>query len=249
MNGMEATEIIRNMGYKRPIVALTANALVGQAEALMHNGFDGFLSKPIQTVHLNAVLHKFINAREITAQHNMDEYFDSFMAESGIHDKLCRDFAQKHTDAVDKIVAAIQANDLTTAHRRAHTLKGLAGLISETKLSSLAQEAENMLAEGKVVEDIFIALDDELGHVIDKIKVQYPTLNDESLVIDFDIIQASNIFDNLKNMLETKNANALDMIDDLKKIPHTAKLINHINNVDFVDALKELALLRHGLEI
>jgi len=60
MDGMEATKIIRGLGYKYPIVALTANALVGQAGVFMENGFDGFISKPIDTRQLNITLNKFI---------------------------------------------------------------------------------------------------------------------------------------------------------------------------------------------
>ncbi|MCL2388549.1 MAG: ATP-binding protein, partial [Defluviitaleaceae bacterium] len=46
MNGTEAVAIIRDHGYTAPIVALTAFALVGEAEQFLKNGFDGFLSKP-----------------------------------------------------------------------------------------------------------------------------------------------------------------------------------------------------------
>jgi CheY-like chemotaxis protein len=60
MDGIEAVKIIRDLGYKRPIIALTANALVGQAEMFMENGFDGFISKPIDIRQLNASLNKLI---------------------------------------------------------------------------------------------------------------------------------------------------------------------------------------------
>jgi len=60
MDGMEATKIIRDLGYTKPIIALTANALVGQAEMYLANGFDGFLSKPIDTRHINSILNRFI---------------------------------------------------------------------------------------------------------------------------------------------------------------------------------------------
>jgi len=60
MDGVETVKIIRGLGYKNPIIALTANALVGQAQIFLENGFDGFISKPIDTRHLNATLNKFI---------------------------------------------------------------------------------------------------------------------------------------------------------------------------------------------
>jgi len=64
MDGIEATKTIRGLGYARPIVALTANALTGQAEMFMENGFDGFISKPIDIRQLNLSLNKLIRDKQ-----------------------------------------------------------------------------------------------------------------------------------------------------------------------------------------
>ncbi|MCL2203613.1 MAG: response regulator [Defluviitaleaceae bacterium] len=60
MDGIETTKMLRGMGYTHPIVALTANAIKGQAETLMANGFSGFISKPIDIKILNSYLIRFI---------------------------------------------------------------------------------------------------------------------------------------------------------------------------------------------
>jgi len=60
MDGIDTVKIIRELGYTQPIVALTANALAGMAEMFMANGFDGFISKPIDIRQLNFYLNKFI---------------------------------------------------------------------------------------------------------------------------------------------------------------------------------------------
>jgi len=64
MDGIEATSIMRGMGYDHPIVALTANAVAGQADLLLSSGFDDFLSKPIDIRRLNAVLNKLIRDKQ-----------------------------------------------------------------------------------------------------------------------------------------------------------------------------------------
>jgi signal transduction histidine kinase/DNA-binding response OmpR family regulator/HAMP domain-containing protein len=64
MDGIEATKIIRGMGYTRSIVALTANAVAGQADIFLSNGFDEFISKPINTRHLNEVLNRLIRDKQ-----------------------------------------------------------------------------------------------------------------------------------------------------------------------------------------
>jgi PAS domain S-box-containing protein len=63
MDGIEATKIIRGLGYNLPIVALTANAIIGNAETFMSNGFDAFISKPIDVRQLAETLHKFVRDR------------------------------------------------------------------------------------------------------------------------------------------------------------------------------------------
>jgi signal transduction histidine kinase/DNA-binding response OmpR family regulator len=64
MDGIKTTEILRDSGYTNPIVALTANALVGQADIFLQSGFDGFISKPIDVRHLNSILNKFIRDKQ-----------------------------------------------------------------------------------------------------------------------------------------------------------------------------------------
>jgi signal transduction histidine kinase/CheY-like chemotaxis protein len=64
MDGVEATRAIRGMsdgrGRTMPIIALTANAVSGMKEMFLENGFNDFLSKPIESSKLDAVLKKWI---------------------------------------------------------------------------------------------------------------------------------------------------------------------------------------------
>ncbi|MDR0313019.1 MAG: transporter substrate-binding domain-containing protein [Treponema sp.] len=66
MDGIETTLKIRAMGEEDayysevPVIALTANAVSGTKEMFMENGFNDFLSKPIDTVKLDAVLGRWI---------------------------------------------------------------------------------------------------------------------------------------------------------------------------------------------
>ena len=64
MDGIETTQLIREIGYLEPIVALTANAITGQAAVFLEKGFDDFISKPIDIRQLNAVLNKLIRDKQ-----------------------------------------------------------------------------------------------------------------------------------------------------------------------------------------
>ena len=60
MDGIEATKIIRDMGYAHPIIAFSANTLKGHEEMFMSNGFSGFMSKPIDRNRLHSLLERFV---------------------------------------------------------------------------------------------------------------------------------------------------------------------------------------------
>jgi len=64
MDGVEAAKIIRDLGYNNPIVALTANAVAGQADIFLGNGFDDFISKPIDIRQLNTILNRLIRDKQ-----------------------------------------------------------------------------------------------------------------------------------------------------------------------------------------
>jgi len=79
MDGIEATAAIRksemkngasgNNGKQIPIVALTANAVAGMREMFIENGFDDFISKPIDVSKLDEILDRWLTEKEqITKQ-------------------------------------------------------------------------------------------------------------------------------------------------------------------------------------
>jgi CheY-like chemotaxis protein len=73
MDGIETVKNIRTWENKQnlsneykhiPIVALTANAVVGQSDIFFANGFDGFISKPIDVRELNVILKKYVRDKQ-----------------------------------------------------------------------------------------------------------------------------------------------------------------------------------------
>lgn len=60
MGGLEATTVLRSLGYKKPIVALTANAMKHDRTQCSAAGCDDFLSKPIDRARLRIVCTRFL---------------------------------------------------------------------------------------------------------------------------------------------------------------------------------------------
>ena len=72
MDGIEATRIIReeiDTQYAKtiPIIALTANAIVGNEEMFLSKGFQAFISKPIDLNRLDGVLRQWVRDKEAEA--------------------------------------------------------------------------------------------------------------------------------------------------------------------------------------
>ena len=69
MDGIEAVRIIREeigTEYARnvPIIALTANALAGNGEMFLENGFQAFLLKPIDVMQMDRILNIWVKMRK-----------------------------------------------------------------------------------------------------------------------------------------------------------------------------------------
>ena len=161
MDGIEATKIIRETGYQGTIVALTANAVVGQSEIFLHNGFNDFISKPIDIRQLDNVLNRFIRDRQTpevleAARRQADEMKKQNagkeqpamsgqpVIDAGFAKIFTRD-ASKALAVLEEIFAKsdrFSEEDTRTYVINAHGMKSALANIGRTELSAVARELE-----------------------------------------------------------------------------------------------------------
>jgi len=70
LDGIETAKIIREeigSDYAKniPIIALTANAIAGNERMFLNEGFQAFISKPIELEHLDSVINEWVRDREL----------------------------------------------------------------------------------------------------------------------------------------------------------------------------------------
>ena len=255
MSGAETMQVLRDIGYDHPIVALTANALIGQAEEFIALGFDDFIAKPIQTKQLNSVLTRFIRDKQppevleaartpkarlsAAAHRDIDGYLGSELG------KLRLDFAKSHRHTFDDIRDALDRDQVQTAHRLVHNIKGLAGLIAEDALADIAAQIEQLLATGHTYPHLG-ELEAEMERVLESIDIPEA---DDGPAPDLDAARATAIFDELTPLLMARNLEALDLLDELRRIPESAVLVSQIEQYEFVLAAKTLENLRGILDV
>ncbi|MCL2015265.1 MAG: ATP-binding protein [Defluviitaleaceae bacterium] len=291
MDGIETAEKIRQAGYTEPLVALTATALIGQSEEFLQNGFDGFISKPIDTSHLNALLHKFIRGKQppevIEAAHrNAENAADTendknnqnnqnnknnnqtaatgsdiwdFFSGNATDDNatkffndLRKEFSRSQRHIIWDIRQALEKKDLFSCRRFAHTLKGLAHTIKESDLAETAGRLETLFEQDKICEEIFekiTLMEQQLTAVIATIPkdengiLAQTAESPENAAPALTAEEITETLLNLRPLLEESSMESLNVVQNLEKVPQATILVYRVQNFDFDNALKDLAVL------
>jgi signal transduction histidine kinase/CheY-like chemotaxis protein len=88
IDGIETTRIIREdigTDYARniPIIALTANAIIGNEKMFLENGFQAFISKPIDIMQLDKVIRQWLRNKRLEKEYLADEQASAGFAPLG----------------------------------------------------------------------------------------------------------------------------------------------------------------------
>jgi CheY-like chemotaxis protein len=168
MDGVEAVRRIRALGAEderllnMPIIALTANAVSGTREMFLQNGFNDFLSKPIDIVKLSAVLGKWIPKEKrvaaapqgdggISAQDTVNITIEGVDVKLGVSrtggkaDNYLRTLAVFRNDGIcinDELKKFLEAADIKSFAMCVHGLKSAAANIGAASLSESAKALE-----------------------------------------------------------------------------------------------------------
>jgi CheY-like chemotaxis protein len=114
MDGIEATRIIREeigTDYARniPIIALTANAIIGSENMFLSKGFQAFVSKPIDMVKLDSVLRRWIRNKDIEKE-LIDVYERELSLEDNDYNALEKERATGKSLLSDIIITGLDIN-------------------------------------------------------------------------------------------------------------------------------------------
>jgi signal transduction histidine kinase/CheY-like chemotaxis protein/HPt (histidine-containing phosphotransfer) domain-containing protein len=187
MDGLETTKVIRDLGYTRPIVALTANALIGQAEIFIESGFEGFLSKPIDVRQLNSILNKLVRDKhskeEVDSARRLRDSLKSRSAAVEVQpptSSQLADFFTKDAQKAIKTLEAIHANNYRRSNDfqmfiiSVHAMKSALANIGEPGLSETASRMEQAGREKDigVIESALPGFLKHLKAVVEKISLK-----------------------------------------------------------------------------
>jgi two-component system sensor histidine kinase/response regulator len=167
MGGLEATQVMRasqNPRVRRlPIVAMTANAMTGNAEKYLGAGMDGYLSKPIRRDLLKAELERFSGrAHETTAaspadsaspsaeeSFNYGELLERVDNDRELLKELLGIFRQDFPHHRQELFAAVAAGDMQRVSSTGHALKGMFANLAAGRAAALAGNVERLGANSE----------------------------------------------------------------------------------------------------
>jgi two-component system, sensor histidine kinase and response regulator len=192
MDGFEATRRIRMEIQDLPIIAMTADAMVGVRERVLEAGMNDYVTKPFDPMELwNALVKWIIPAdRELPEDFQLGICSDEVENEDDIpcipgidlqeglsrvrgNHKLYRNlllkFSLEYHDADLKILNYLQSNDRITSERFVHTVKGTAGNLGAKELQESAAVLEAVLKESTILVN-HSALEDFLAKLMAIVK-------------------------------------------------------------------------------
>jgi len=144
MDGLEASEKIKELHTGIPIVAMTANVMFNDREIYKKSGMIECVGKPFSTQELWRCLMKYFTPISTGVDKNA-----KLEANLEFQRKFQALFVKNNKDKYYEIVNALDSNDITLAHRQAHSLKGDAGQIGKIILQKAAADVEQSLKDGK----------------------------------------------------------------------------------------------------
>ena len=161
MDGFELTAAIRAAeppGMRLPIIAITANAMQGEAQRCRERGMDDYLSKPLRLTELGPMLAKWLplpaGASDAMADAvppaptSVSSVWDATVLPGmvgdnpAMHRRLLEKFLLSSAEQTGRINAAAAIEDTATAGSLAHALKSAARTVGALQLGELCEALE-----------------------------------------------------------------------------------------------------------
>jgi len=185
MDGIETVRIIReeigtNYARNVPIIALTANAIIGNEKMFLEHGFQAFISKPIDIVRLDSILCRWVGNKNINKAENdkdkyeetnhpvkngetlldgiiikdvnLDKALELFSGDEEVFIKVLNSYLVNTRPLLRNIQKYLESENLTDYAVIVHGIKGSSFGIGAIRAGEDAQRLERMARAGKADE-------------------------------------------------------------------------------------------------
>jgi len=288
MDGYEAARAIRKSLNKDdlPIIAMTAHALQSEIQRCLETGMNDYVSKPIDPDKLRVALVRWTrlglapspvaSGTQLPRLVKSPELSDALpgidlqavlkrlMGNRQLFDKLLHDFVRNYAGVSGQIREAIARGDTAQAQRIVHTIKGVAGNLSATRVFTFAQDLEAAIRQGDRarISTGLDSLDEALKPIIEAVATLSPLEEDyikPPAIAEHppvDSAELTRIMVELDNLLKRNNMGArkqfallLEKVSNGEVKVLLKQLEDCLNRLDFRGARKYLASIAQMLGI
>ncbi len=277
MDGYSATKNIREKAKydEIPILAMTADAMLGVKDKCVEIGMQDFITKPIDPDELFGTIVKWVkpgsikDPKIVEVNTKEEEKFpipdiEGLNVVEGIHrvgnnlklyKTLLEKFANNYTSFRDEINEALSSNDIELAIRLAHTLKGVAGNIGAKSLNRSAAKLEKEIKNGGKIEIINEYIEktyNSLNILTESIKKVLHITDKKSEYNDIPRAEIKNLLVKLKKSVSEYDADSLQLLKKIGKVKgmefELERIESKLNDYDFEEALEvvEDILIKFG---
>jgi len=181
IDGTETAANIREWEKKfsnrKPLVIIALTAAAVYWEMFYSNGFDGCISKPLDTNTLAGILTRWLPKEKIKPVQSLQFIKSDICADKDLRNELMKMFLEDECNTYDDIENALKSDDIKKAHRLSHSLKSSAGHLHLENLKQAAADAEKSLSAGKnqITERQLLVLKEELMSALKKLTEELKT--------------------------------------------------------------------------
>jgi CheY-like chemotaxis protein len=152
MNGYEASEKIRELSAKVPIVAMTADVILGVREKCEQSGIFHYISKPFDPDNFIQTIKSIILEKEAEVDEDT-EVIDRHLGIKNMGDNeelyhlVLKEFREENLDTLDRLETAVREKRYADAAQIVHKIKSSSGSIGARPLQHVASSLQKALEE------------------------------------------------------------------------------------------------------
>jgi len=174
MNGFEAAEKIRELSSKVPIVALTADVILGVRERCEQSGIYHYISKPFNPDRFIQTIKEILLENECNEGAVLDRQLG--LKNMGDNEELyhlvLKEYCKENQDTLDRLETAIREKRYADAAQIVHKAKSSSGSIGAKAIQDVAASLQKALEEekGEEIMSLYGRFYKLLGKLLEELK-------------------------------------------------------------------------------